>query len=220
MGDTSKGVVLAVDKDLFFSYRRLTRSVFYLSIISPIISIITIVLAIIVVFVGKDKDKIVFMNASGYPTLVKVDNPDRILGQELEVFIKDVIPLIFSWDFSEIQQKETFQSHIAAIRLKFDNKFFPEFVGGFKEIYLQSIVSGRLIVKAVLNKTESISSPKNLHLKLLITVGFRNIKIGEAAATGEAAQEKKFEILVYKRERTVENPFGLYIYGLSELSAH
>lgn len=219
MGDVKKGkgVSLAVDKDLFFSYRRLTRAVFYLSIISPIISIIAVVFATIVVFVGKDKDKIVFMNASGYPTLVRIDNPDRFLGQELEVFIKDSIPQIFSWDFSEIQGKESFAAHTEKLQPMFTGKFFPDFFGGFKDIYLRSIVTNRIIVKAIVKNIESAGPPKGLQIRTVIVVGFRNIKLGDVTATSEIAQEKKFEVLIYKGTRSVENPFGLYIYGLSEL---
>ena len=210
------GRVLAVESDFFFSLRKSTKMTFLVAISCVIISILMLIASILVVTVGRGKDKIIERDASGRPALLKVDSPSEIHAPELDIFIKDAVPDILAWTYMEIRSEEDFTRRMQRINSKFTKKGFEKFFDPFKDIYLRSIVEQRLVVRAEFDsvKDAKIKGPDAF---LQIVIKRSSIRVIGEGASEEQKEGKLFEIRVHKGERTLANPYGLYISRFSEL---
>lgn len=210
------GKVLSIESDFFFSLHKSTKMTFLVAISCVIISILMLIASILVVTVGKGKDKIIERDASGRPALLKVDSPSEIHAPELDIFVKDAVPAVLAWTYMEIRDQEDFTRRMQKVSSKFTPKGFQEFFDPFKDIYLRSIVEQRLIVRAEFDsvKDAKIKGPEAF---LQIAVKRSSIRVIGEGASEEQKEGKLFEIRVHKGERTLANPYGLYISRFSEL---
>ncbi len=210
------GRVLSIESDFFFSLRKSTKMTFLVAIACVVVSILMVIASILVVTVGRGKDKIIERDAAGRPVLLQVDSPTEIHTPELDVFIKDAIPDILAWTYMEVRSEEDFTRRMQDINSKFTRKGFQEFFGPFKDIYLRSIAEQRLIVRAEFDSVKD-AKVKGPDAFLQVVIKRSSIRVIGEGASEEQKEGKLFEIRVHKGERTLANPYGLYISRFSEL---
>lgn len=210
------GKVLSVESDFFFSLRKSTKMTFLVAIACVIVSILMLIASILVVVAGRGKDKIIERDASGRPALLQVDSPAEIHVPELDIFIKDAIPDVLAWTYMEVRSEEDFTRRMQKINSRFTPKGFQEFFDPFKNIYLRSIAEQRLIVRAEFDSVKD-TKIKGADAFLQIVVKRASIRVIGEGASEEQKEGKLFEIRVHKGERTLANPYGLYISRFSEL---
>lgn len=207
----------SIEVDLYRTLNTVGKTLRFISIVAVLTSFIAIIASVIIVLVGKDKDKIVFLDTSGRPYLIRQDNPDRIYAPELEYYIRDVVPLVLEWDFAEIKSEQATHEHLSKIFPYFDAKFFNSFLSPLQNIYLKSILEQRAIIKTHIDNVY-IAKIKGKKSAVVVDVRVRTIKAGVQGAEGEASSSKKYVIKVYKGGRSIANPYGLYITYFSEYS--
>ena len=210
------GKILAAEEDFFFSMRKSSKTLSFVSIASVLISIILFIASIWIVNVGKGKDKIIERDATGRPSILQVDSPDVIHTPELEVFVRESIREILTWTYMEVRGGEDHDRRMNKIAGKFTPAGFKQFYQPFRDIYLRSIAEQRLVV------TAELAGLKDLKLNGADAFIQVNIKRSSIRVIGEGASEeqrevKLFEIRVHKGIRTLDNPYGLYISRFSEL---
>jgi hypothetical protein len=92
-----------------------SRALLIIPVATVVLSIIMVVASIVIVVAGKGKDKIVFMDSTGRPSLVRVDDPDRIHWPELEIFCRDAIRDILCWTYVEVRSQGDLASRISRV---------------------------------------------------------------------------------------------------------
>lgn len=212
---TQNGVNGSIDQSVYFAMRRTGKVFMFTIIASLVLGFTALVASIVIVAMGKGKDKVVVLNSEGRPAMVMTDNPDRIYGPELDVFARDVIPVVFDWDYVEAQSAEGFNKRMQTISRYFDYKFLNDFAGPLKNIYLGSVVNQRSVIRTRLAEFRDVKIEGG-KATLSLVVAMRTIKVGEQQAVGENNQMKNYILKVKKGVRTIENPFGLYVDYLTE----
>lgn len=213
-GGTSK--VLSVESDIFFALRKTYKWQVLISVSCVFIALLMLIASILVVSVGKGKDKIIERDATGKPRLLQVDSPDHIYGPELEVFTKESVRDILSWNYMEVKDQEEMDRHLERIYILFTKDGFKEFFQPFRDIYLKSIGDQKLVV------TAEVGDLKDLKLKgpdayIRVSIKRSSIRVIGEGASEEQREVKFFEIRTHKGVRTLANPYGLYISRFSEL---
>ena len=212
----------SVEQALYLALRRTGKFFMYSSVSSLLIGIIALITSIVIVVAGKDKDKLVFLNASGKPELVRVDNRDEIYGPELEMYIRELFPTVFNWDYAEAQTGASgHDEHMNRIYAKFVPEFFNEFMQPFGDIYISSIIKQRTVIKASVEAIKDVKiDPKDkTNVTALVNVKLRNLKVTDEEAGGESTQDKLYLVKIRKGVRGIENPYGLFTYFFTESSA-
>jgi len=213
-GGTSK--VVSVESDLFFALRKTYKWQVVISVSCVFIALLMLIASILVVSVGKGKDKIIERDATGKPRLLQVDSPDHVYGPELEVFTKESVRDILSWNYMEIRDQEEMDRHLGRIYTLFTKDGFKEFFQPFRDIYLKSIGDQKLVV------TAEVGDLKDLKIKgpdafMQVSIKRSSIRVIGEGASEEQREVKFFEIRAHKGVRTLSNPYGLYISRFSEL---
>lgn len=208
--------ILTVESDIFFALRKTYKWQVVISVSCVLIAIIMLIASILVVSVGKGKDKIIERDATGKPRLLQVDSPDHIYGPELEVFIKESARGILSWNYMEVRDQVEMDRRIQRINILFTGDGFREFFQPFRDIYLKSIGDQKLVV------TAEVEDLKDLKIKgpdafIRVSIKRSSIRVIGEGASEEQKEVKFFEIRVHKGVRTLANPYGLYISRFSEL---
>ena len=206
---------LAIEIGVFKGLRFSSTALIVLPAATLVLSMMIVMASIVIVAVGKGKDKIVFMDPTGRPSLIRVDDPDRIYWPELEIFCKDAIKDILAWTYVEVKSKEDLAGRMARMSRHFDPAAFRAFYEPYKDNYLKSLSDQKLVVTA---EWHNLKDAK-LHGKeavVLVAVRLNAVRVvGEEAASADI-KTKIYEIKLYKGVRSVENPFGLYIVRFSE----
>jgi hypothetical protein len=204
-----------VETDLYNTLRTTGRTLVIVALITSIAGFIAIITAIVIVTVGKGKDKVVFVDVTGRPYLVRKDDPNKIHAPELEHFVKTVTPKVLEWDFAEIRSEQLIDGRVTRMQAFFDPDFLRSFIPPFLDIYLRSIRDQRAVVRLYID---------NVHIKKIdgdraiavVSIDKRTIRAGVTGADGMVTTNKQYAIKVYKGGRGFDNPYGLYITYFSE----
>lgn len=206
---------LAIEMEVFKGLKVSSTAVIMLPAAMLVLSMLIVAASIVIVAVGKGKDKIVFMDATGRPSLVRVDDPDKIYWPELEIFCRDAIKDILAWTYVEVKSKDDLAGRMARMSRHFDPASFRAFHEPYRDNYLKSLADQKLVVTA---EWHNLKDAK-MHGKeavVLIAVRLNAVRVvGDEAANADI-RTKVYEIKLYKGARSVENPFGLYIVRFSE----
>ena len=206
---------LAIEMEVFKGLKVSSTALIILPAAMLALSMLIVAASIVIVAVGKGKDKIVFMDATGRPSLIRVDDPDKIYWPELEIFCKDAIKDILAWTYVEVKSKDDLAGRMARMSRHFDPASFRAFYEPYRDNYLKSLADQKLVVNA---EWHNLKDAK-MHGKeavVLIAVRLNAVRVvGDEAANADI-RTKVYEIKLYKGARSVENPFGLYIVRFSE----
>jgi hypothetical protein len=212
-GDGSEA--LAIEVGIFKGLKFSSTALIIIPTIMLVLSLVIVAASIIIVSVGKGKDKIVFMDASGRPSLIRADDPDRIYWPELEVFCKDAIKDILAWTYVEVKSKDDLAVRTDRLARHFDPASFKAFYGPYRDNYLKSLADQKLVVTAEWQNLKDVKM-RGKEAVVLVAVRLNAVRvIGEEAANADI-KIKVYEIKLYKGVRSVENPFGLYVVRFSE----
>lgn len=212
------GKVLSVESDIFFALRKTYKAQLIISVSCVIIAILMLIASVLVISVGKGKDKIIERDATGRPKLLQVDSPDYIHGPELEVFTKDAIRDILSWNYMEVKDPSEMDKHLNRISLMFTGDGFKEFFQPFRDVYLRSIGEQKLVVMSEMQDLKDLKL-RGSDAFIQVSIKRSSIRVIGEGASEEQKEVKLFEIRVHKGVRTLENPYGLYISRFSELAS-
>jgi hypothetical protein len=211
--DGSKALV--IEMEVFKGLKFSSTTLIILPAAMLVLSILVVAASIVIVTVGKGKDKIVFMDATGRPSLIRADDPDKIYWPELEIFCKDAIKDILAWTYVEVKSKDDLAGRMSRMSRHFDPASFKAFYEPYRDNYLKSLADQKLVVTA---EWHNLKDAK-MHGKeavVLIAVRLNAVRVvGDEAANADI-RTKLYEIKLYKGARSVENPFGLYIVRFSE----
>ncbi len=220
-GKGQKGLIgadkeaLAIEIGIFKGLKLTSRALLIIPVATIVLSIIIVIASIVIVVAGKGKDKIVFMDVAGRPSLVRVDDPDSIHWPELEVFCKDTVRDILGWTYVEVKSPNDFASHMGRVSKRFDPASFKAFYEPYRDNYLKSLLDQKLIVTAEWNALKD-SKIHGREAVVLASVRLNAVRVVGEEASSEDLKWKTYEIKLYKGARSVENPFGLYIVRFSE----
>lgn len=206
---------LAIEVGIFRGLRLTSRALLFISAAAVILGIVMAIASIVIVAAGKGKDKIVFMDAAGRPSLIRVDDPDRIHWPELEIFCRDAIRDILGWTYVEVKSQGDFTSRIGRVSKRFDPASFKAFYEPYRDNYLKSLSDQKVIVTAQWNALKD-SKIHGREAVILVSVRLNAVRVVGEEASSEDLKMKTYEIKLYKGARSVENPFGLYIVRFSE----
>jgi hypothetical protein len=209
------GEALAIEIGIFRGLKLTSRALLVIPAATLVLSLITVVASIVIVTVGKDRDKIVFMDPTGRPSLVRVDDPDRIYWPELEIFCRDAIRDILAWTYVEVRSPGDLASRTHRVSKRFDPASFKAFYEPYRDNYLKSLSDQKLIVTAEWNALRD-SRIRGREAVVLASVRLNAVRVVGEEASSEDVKLKTYEIKLYKGARSVENPFGLYIVRFSE----
>ncbi len=209
------GEVLAIEVGIFRGLRLTSRVLLIIPVATVVLSVIMVVASIVIVVVGKGKDKIVFMDSTGRPSLVRVDDPEKIHWPELEIFCRDAIRDILGWTYVEVRSQGDFTNRINRVSKRFDPASFKAFYEPYRDNYLKSLSDQKLIVTAEWNALKD-SKVRGKEAVVLASVRLNAVRVVGEEAASEDLKVKTYEIKLYKGARSVENPFGLYIVRFSE----
>jgi len=212
------GNILSIESDIFFTLRKTNKAQVIISIACVIIALLMLIASILIVSVGKGKDKIIERDATGKPTLLQVDAPDYIHGPELEVFSRELVRNILSWNYMEVKNPEEMDNRVRRIRIIFTREGFEQFFPTFRDIYLKSIGEQKLVVTSELYELKDLKM-KGPDAFQQVSIKRSSIRVIGEGASEEQKEVKFFEIRVHKGVRTLENPYGLYISRFSELAS-
>ena len=206
---------LAIEMEVFKGLKVSSTAVIMLPAAMLVLSMLIVAASIVIVAVGKGKDKIVFMDATGRPSLVRVDDPDKIYWPELEIFCRDAIKDILAWTYVEVKSKDDLAGRMARMSRHFDPASFRAFYEPYRDNYLKSLADQKLVVTAEWHNLKD-AKMHGREAVVLITVRLNAVRVvGDEAANADI-RSKVYEIKLYKGARSVENPFGLYIVRFSE----
>jgi hypothetical protein len=180
-----------------------------------VLSVIIVAASIVIVAVGKGKDKIVFMDATGRPSLIRVDDPDKIYWPELEIFCKDAIKDILAWTYVEVKSKDDLTGRMASMSRYFDPASFKAFYEPYRDNYLKSLADQKLVVTAEWHNLKD-AKMNGKQAIILVAVRLNAVRVVGDEAANVDIKTKVYEIKLYKGVRSVENPFGLYVVRFSE----
>ncbi len=206
---------LAMEVEVFKGIKFSSTSLVIMPIAMLVLSAIIVVASIVIVMVGKGKDKIVFMDATGRPSLIRVDDPDSIYWPELEIFCKDAVKDILAWTYVEVKSKDDLANRMNRMSRRFDPASFKAFWEPYRDNYLKSLADQKLVVTAEWNKLKDAK----IHGKealVLVAVRLNAVRVIGEDAANEDMKIKLYEIRLFKGVRSVENPFGLYIVRFTE----
>ena len=206
---------LAIEVGLFRGLKLTSRALIIIPTAAIIFSIIIGIASIVIVVTGKGKDKVVFMDSSGRPSLVRVDDPDRIYWPELEVFCKDAIREILGWTYMEVKSQGDFSDRMNRVSRRFDPISFKAFYEPYRDNYLKSLSDQKLVVTAEWNSLKD-SKIKGREAIIRASIKLNAVRVVGEEAANEDVTYKTYEIKLYKGARSVDNPFGLYIVRFSE----
>ena len=206
---------LAIEIGIFKGLKLTSRALLIIPVATVILSIIITIASIVIVVAGKGKDKIVFMDSAGRPSLIGVDDPDRIQWPELEVFCKDAVRDILGWTYVEVMSQGDFADHMGRVSRRFDPASFKAFYEPYRDNYLKSLSDQKLIVTAEWNSLKD-SKVSGREAVILASVRLNAVRVVGEDVSSEDLKMKTYEIKLYKGVRSVENPFGLYIVRFSE----
>ena len=206
---------LAIEVGVFKGLKLTSRALLIIPTATVALSIIMVIASIIIVVVGKGRDKIVFMDPTGRPSLIRVDDPDRIYWPELEIFCKDTIRDILGWTYVEVRSQNDFTNRMGRVSRRFDPVSFKAFYEPYRDNYLKSLSDQKLIVTAEWNVLKD-SRINGREAVILASVRLNAVRVVGEEASSEDLKLKTYEIKLYKGARSVENPFGLYIVRFSE----
>jgi hypothetical protein len=210
---------LAIEVGIFRGLKLTSRALVLIPALTLVLSIIVVTAALVIVMAGKGKDKIVFLDSSGRPSLIRVDDPDKIHWPELEVFCKDSVREILAWTYVEVKTKDDLTNRINRISKRFDPASFQAFYEPFRDNYLKSVSDQKLVVGAEWMGLKDSKLRGNQAI-VVAAVRFNAVRVIGEEASGEDAKIKTFEMKIHKGARSVENPFGLYITLFSERSGN
>lgn len=209
---------LAIEIGIFKGLKFSSTALIILPCAMLALSMIIVAASIVIVAVGKGKDKIVFMDATGRPSLIRVDDPDKIYWPELEIFCKDAIKDILAWTYVEVKSKDDLAGRMARMSRHFDPASFRAFYEPYRDNYLKSLADQKLVVTAEWHNLKD-AKMNGKQAVILVAVRLNAVRVvGEEAASADI-KTKMYEIKLYKGVRSVENPFGLYIVRFSEPAA-
>ncbi len=206
---------LAIEIGIFRGLKLTSRALVVIPAATVVLSIIVAIASIAIVVAGKGKDKIVFMDSTGRPSLIRVDDPDRIYWPELEIFCRDAIRDILGWTYVEVKSQNDFAGRIGRVSKRFDPVSFKAFYEPYRDNYLKSLSDQKLVVTAEWNALKD-SKIHGREAVILASVRLNAVRVVGEEATSEDVKVKTYEIKLYKGVRSVENPFGLYIVRFSE----
>jgi hypothetical protein len=206
---------LAIEMEVFKGLKFSSTALIILPAAMLALSMLIVAASIVIVTVGKGKDKIVFMDATGRPSLIRVDDPDKIYWPELEIFCKDAIKDILAWTYVEVKSKDDLAGRMARMSRHFDPASFRVFYEPYRDNYLKSLADQKLVVTAEWHNLKD-AKMHGREAVVLIAVRLNAVRVvGDEAANADI-RTKVYEIKLYKGARSVENPFGLYIVRFSE----
>ena len=209
------GEALAIEVGIFKGLKFSSTALIVIPTIMLVLSLVIVAASMLIVSVGKGKDKIVFMDASGRPSLIRADDPDRIYWPELEVFCKDAIKDILAWTYVEVKSKDDLAVRTDRLARHFDPASFKAFYGPYRDNYLKSLADQKLVVTAEWQNLKDVKM-HGREAVVLVAVRLNAVRVvGEEAANADI-KIKVYEIKLYKGVRSVENPFGLYVVRFSE----
>ncbi len=206
---------LAIEIGIFKGLKLTSRALLIIPVATVILSIVIAIASIVIVAAGKGKDKIVFMDSAGRPSLIGVDDPDRIQWPELEVFCREAVRDILGWTYVEVRSQDDFTDHMGRVSRRFDPASFKAFYEPYRDNYLKSLSDQKLIVVAEWNNLRD-SKVSGREAVVLASVRLNAVRVVGEEASSEDLKMKTYEIKLYKGVRSVENPFGLYIVRFSE----
>lgn len=206
---------LAIEIGIFRGLKLTSRALVVIPAATVILSIIMVIASIVIVAAGKGKDKIVFMDSTGRPSLIRVDDPDRIYWPELEIFCRDAIRDILGWTYVEVKSPGDFAGRIGRVSKRFDPASFKAFYEPYRDNYLKSLSDQKLVVTAEWNALKD-SKIRGREAVILASVRLNAVRVVGEEAASEDLKVKTYEIKLYKGVRSVDNPFGLYIVRFSE----
>lgn len=206
---------LAIEVEIFKGLRLTSRALLIIPAATVVLSIIIAIASIVIVAAGKGKDKIVFMDSAGRPSLIGIDDPDRIHWPELEVFCKDAVRDILGWTYVEVKSQSDYANRMDRLSKRFDPASFKAFYEPYRDNYLKSLSDQKLIVIAEWNTLKD-SKVNGREAVIIASVRLNAVRVVGGEASSEDLKMKTYEIKLYKGARSVENPFGLYIVRFSE----
>ncbi|MDD3845080.1 MAG: hypothetical protein PHC90_01825 [Syntrophorhabdaceae bacterium] len=209
------GEALAIEIGIFRGLKLTSRALLFIPAATVVLGIIMVAASIVIVAAGKGKDKIVFMDSTGRPSLIRVDDPDRIHWPELEIFCRDAIRDILGWTYVEVRSQGDFTNRIGRVSKRFDPASFRAFYEPYRDNYLKSLSDQKLIVIAEWNALKD-SKIRGREAVVVASVRLNAVRVVGEEAAGEDLKVKTYEIKLYKGVRSAENPFGLYIVRFSE----
>lgn len=209
------GEALAIEIGIFRGLKLTSRALLVIPVATVVLSIIMVVASIVIVVAGKGKDKIVFMDSTGRPSLIRVDDPDRIHWPELEIFCRDAIRDILGWTYVEVRSQGDLTNRMNRVSKRFDPGSFKAFYEPYRDNYLKSLSDQKLIVTAEWNALKDLRI-RGREAVVLASVRLNAVRVVGEEAASEDLKVKTYEIKLYKGARSVENPFGLYIVRFSE----
>ncbi|MHB8108859.1 MAG: hypothetical protein ACYDHW_02375, partial [Syntrophorhabdaceae bacterium] len=196
---------LAIEVGIFRGLKLTSRALVLIPALTLVLSIIVVAAALVIVMAGKGKDKIVFLDSSGRPSLIRVDDPDKIHWPELEVFCKDSVREILAWTYVEVKTKDDLTNRINRISKRFDPASFQAFYEPFRDNYLKSVSDQKLVVGAEWMGLKDSKLRGNQAI-VVAAVRFNAVRVIGEEASGEDAKIKTFEMKIHKGARSVENP--------------
>jgi len=206
---------LAIEVGIFKGLKFSSTALIIIPTAMLVLCTIIVLASIVIVAVGKGKDKIVFMDATGRPSLIRADDPDKISWPELEIFCKDAIRDILAWTYVEVKSKDDLAIRMGRMSRHFDPASFKAFYEPYRDNYLKSLADQKLVVTAEWHNLKD-SKMHGKEAVVLVAVRLNAVRvIGEEAANMDI-KIKVYEIKLYKGVHSVENPFGLYIVRFSE----
>jgi hypothetical protein len=210
-----RGEALAIEVGIFRGLKLTSKALLFIPAATVVFSVIVVIASIVIVLAGKGKDKIVFMDSTGRPSLVRADDPDRIYWPELEIFCRDAVRDILNWTYVEVRSQTDFAGRMGRVSKRFDPGSFKAFYEPYRDNYLKSLSDQKLIVTAEWNTLKD-SKIRGREAVVLATVRLNAVRVVGEEASSEDLKIKTYEIKLYKGVRSVENPFGLYIVRFSE----
>lgn len=206
---------LAIEIGIFRGLKLSSTALLAIPAVMLVLCTVIVAASIVIVTAGKGKDKIVFMDATGRPSLIRADDPDKIYWPELEIFCKDAIKDILAWTYVEVKSKDDLAIRMGRMSRHFDPASFKAFYEPYRDNYLKSLADQKLVVTAEWHNLKDVK----MHGKeavVFVAVRLNAVRVvGDEAANADI-KIKVYEIKLYKGARSVENPFGLFIVRFSE----
>lgn len=195
-------------QDILQSKKRYFWLVFFLIFIN--------ILSYVVVFYHTffRTDKVILLDPTGKPYFAQAYSDSGIFKQELQHFFNTVVTIVYERTYVDFLDEQTRQSIIAALEPYFASK---ESLTNFLKVYFESPFVKSMVGNKYITKVGETSA-----------LDVKKDKEGQYRAVGRVkvsaylennvvyTQYRTIEVIFLKGQRTIKNPYGIYIIGFLE----
>lgn len=200
------------EKGLFFIMQKQVR---YMRV-ALILSVFAMMLVVGYAFfsMAMRTDKVVLLDSTGHPQLLE-HKDDQVFKSESLHFLRKVVEQTYTIDYGRIVNQPAWKDYLSNLQPFYKGEFFKTFIKGLSDSgFYQSVADGKLIVSPAVKGIRDITRQEDDKI-----IGIVDLETSTSSRDGTFTVSKKiYEVKLERGSRTVENPWGLYVYFLAERS--